>query len=247
MIARCSNCGAEIYAETEGIFAICKFCNASMFIYSQSSGLRYILRPSISKDSIDLIIKDFLIKNDYTGEIKIIEKDAVLFPFYREENSPRLKPAVNDSSLNLLSEIKFDGGELLFFDENKTWAYRVIEPEVEPVQVENKRIDLIYYPLIFITYEYNKNHYRLIINSFSQEVLADVLPIKRDRSKERAYIYIFIITSLILFLEFFAFESFLISFIISIITLSILWFIFPQLMRLIEDLYVSEGKENKMS
>ncbi len=247
MLARCSHCGGEIRTETDDVFITCEYCRASVFIFPLSSGLRYILRPVADSQKAELIIKNFFLKKGYTGEIHIAEKDAVLFPFYREENQNQLIPAIKDSNFNLISGLRFKGGELVFYDEAKTGDYRILEPEIEPDEIKDRKVNLIYYPLIFVTYKYLGQEYRLLIDGFSEEIYADILPVQRDTVREKAYIYVFIITAFLLFIEFFAFESFLVSFILAISTLLVIWFFFPSIFRLIEDIYVSEDQNSKMS
>ncbi len=244
MLARCTNCGAEIQIETEGIFATCSHCKATLFVFSKGYGLRYILRPIIDQKRIEPIIKNFFLKKGYTGTINILSKEAIFFPFYRGENTNDLTPAIYSPDHNLLSKFIFKGGELIFFDEAKITGYRILEPEIEPKILQDNKINLIYYPLIYITYKYIDKEYSLIIDGFSEEIITDILPIQRDTIREKAYIYIFIITSFLLFIEFFAFESILVGLVLSVATIIIIWFIFPFVFRLIEDIYVSEDKNS---
>ncbi|MGB9600819.1 MAG: hypothetical protein ACPL7I_09720, partial [Myxococcota bacterium] len=100
---------------------------------------------------------------------------------------------------------------------------------------------------IVVIYSYLNNEYRLIIDGFSGEVITDILPIIKDTAREKAYIYIFIITAFLLFIEIVAFESILVGFILNIITIAIIWTIFPSVFKLIEDIYVTKDEDSKMS
>lgn len=247
MLAKCSHCGGEIHTETDEVFISCSYCKATVFVFSKNSGLRYILKSNIDNQKTELIIKNFFLKNGYSGEISITEKDFVLFPFFKIAKQATLIPSVEGTYHNLLSSFEFKGGELIFFDELKTQGFRVLEPELEPEDINEKEVNLIYYPLVFVSYKYLENEYRLIIDGVTEEVLTDILPIKRDSFREKTYIYLFIITSFLLFVEFIAFQSFAISLILSIVTLLIIWFIFPYVFKLIEDINVSENQNSKMS
>lgn len=247
MLARCANCGAEFTPETDDIFVECKYCKASIFIFSGGSGLRYYINPTIEADKAELIIKNQFLKKGYTGEIKIISKEALLYPFYKRENQTSLTPAREDSNYHLLTQLHFKGGEIKFFNENKIKGYLPIDPDLEPNTAKEDKINLIYYPLIFVTYRYLDNDYKLVIDGFSEEIITEVLPIVKDILREKAYIYIFIITAFLLFIEFIAFESIFIGFILNILTIVIIWAIFPTIFKMIEDIYVSQDKDNKMS
>ncbi|MCX7944156.1 MAG: hypothetical protein N2746_06570 [Deltaproteobacteria bacterium] len=247
MLAKCSHCGGEITTEIDNVFVTCNYCKASVFVFSKSSGLRYILKPILSENKTDLVIKNFFLKKGYSGEIKILTKEAVLYPFYRINNKNELVPAREDSNFGILSQIKFKGGELIFFDDKKNLGYKIVEPEVEPNELTGKNANLIYYPLIFVEYSYLGEEYKLVIDGFSEEVYSEIMPIQKDNIRERVYIYIFIIIAFLLFIEFISFDSLIIGFILGIITLLIIWFFFPTIFRLIEDIYVSEDKDNKMS
>ncbi len=246
MIAKCPNCGSQFEPETDSIFINCKFCNASIFVTSTQTGNRYILKPTISPDKAELLIAEYLKKNEYTGEVKILGKEAVFYPFYRENQKIELLPAIHDSNYPILSEFKFKGGELTFITDDQKSNYKLLEPEIEFKLGKEKQLNLILYPLILIKYSYLSAEYSLVIDAFSQEVFADILPVKRDTLREKIYMYLFIITSFVLFLEFYSFESVLIGIILNIATISIIWFLFPSIYHLIEDTYVSQDQNSKM-
>lgn len=247
MIARCPNCGSEFEAETDNILITCKYCNASIFVTANRSGIRYLLKPTINPGRAEMSLREYLLKNDYTGEAKILERQSIFYPFYKRGDDTTLVPAINDSYHNLLSGYKYKGGELIFIREGMNNDYKLLEPELDIQSQNNEQMSLIFYPLIIIRYSYLSGEYRLIIDGFSQEIIPDILPIKKDTLKEKFYIYLFIITSFLLFIEFYAFESVLIGIMLNIVTIIIIWFVFPGVLHLIEDIYVFEDKGNKMS
>jgi DNA-directed RNA polymerase subunit RPC12/RpoP len=244
MLAKCPNCGVEFEPEGEGIFFICKYCNASIFILPQYGGLRYLLKPVADIKDVEGIIKDFFIKNEYTGELKLRDKEAVLFPFYKTVDSNRLIPAAISKYNPIISHLIYKGGDLVFFKSEENTGYRVINPEVEPEGVGKNRVNIIYYPLIFVDYEYSGEEYSLIVDAFSREVITEILPIKRDTFREKVYMFLFIITSFVLFIEFYAFESVAIGLFLNTVTLIILWLTFPSILKLIEDINVSEDEDH---
>jgi len=246
MLAKCPNCGAEFEPSTDNIFLVCKFCSASIYIFQGRGGISYVSKPQVPIENTELIIRDFFTKNEYTGKIKIDKKEAILFPFYKIDDSGKLIPATFNQHNASLSNFVCRGGELSFFKDDENYKYRLLEPDLEPDNSQTKSINIVYYPLIFVDYEYSDERYSLIIDGLSQDVIAEILPLKRNTFIEKVYMYLFIITSFLLFIEIYSFDSVAIGLGLNIITLIIIWFVFPLLFNLIEDIYVSEDKDNKM-
>jgi len=220
MEIKCAQCGAMIEITPETGFITCGYCDSRLYLDLDQTVRHLYLKPVLKPEQLTAIISQELAFLELKNPIKVIEANLFFIPFWliRLENTVLNFPA-QKLEYSELKDFKIPTGELLPYDPELEKRYPVempiisLEdikqtPKIEKVKEKIERADLIHIPFFQVIYQSDDIKYRALIDAIQGKVYAETFPPSLFKEKDRYFMTLFIVLSLIFLLEAFFIHKF---------------------------------------
>jgi len=220
MEIKCAQCSAKIEISPETGFVNCPYCDSRLYLDMDQAVRHLYLKPLLSPEQLTGIIIRELAPLELKNPIKVIEANLSFVPFWliRLKNTVLSFPA-QELELMELKNFKIPTGQLLPYEADLEKRYLVempiisLEdikqmPEVEEFKEKIESADLIHIPFYQVIYQSDEVRYRALIDAIQGKLYAEIFPPALSKEKDRYFMSLFIVLSLVFFVEAFFIHKF---------------------------------------
>jgi len=217
---KCSQCGAGVEISEESGFIGCPYCDSRLYIETAQTVQHSYLKPGIKPEQVAAIISQELSKLELTQPVSVIQSELVFIPFWLIKlKTGLLRFPASELEISELRNFSIPVGAVIPYDPEIEGKAKVEMPELsldnilaspklEKQKDEIVKSELVHIPFYQANYKYLDQGFSAMVDAGAGKLYADSLPISASRQKDRYFLTLFAILSLLFLLEAFLIPKF---------------------------------------
>jgi hypothetical protein len=243
MQIKCTQCGAGLDITEDTGFIVCPFCDSRLYLESDRTVRHFYLQPVIKAKDVAGFIGKELSRRELKDPAQVISAHIVFIPFWLVRmKETTLSYQAADLEYSVFEQLKIPVGELIPYESELEGKFEVQAPEVSLEQIMKKqeldeykdkveRVDLIHIPFYKVRYSYKSAAYHSLVDACSGVAYAENFPASISKEKDRFFMIIFAVLSVVFTVEAFALPGFLFPMLAFVITGAGAWFYVSRLLN----------------
>jgi DNA-directed RNA polymerase subunit RPC12/RpoP len=193
---KCANCGAAVPLETEQEFAICPYCNSTLYAGRASSFKEFCFEFIITEKRAESLFRDFM-KKMGIDKPPILSKKKVLLPFLnRKKEGAETTRAAFTPHPSFFEDFAIPSGTPVFLPpEAKEWGELVI-PDDEAFlffeQSDGERPSVFHVPFYELNFGIAGNPLKAYVDGVAGKVWCEPFPLTATSLENKRLLYYFI-------------------------------------------------------
>ena len=220
MEIKCTQCGAGVEISEESGFIVCPYCDSRLYIESDRTVRHFYLKPEVKPGEVAGVISRELFKQELKGEVSVVSVEPVFIPFWLihlKQGEMRF-PAAELANPEL-KDCAIPAGKLLPYEPELERKCKVEMPALSLEDLKQKpamketadsieRADLIHLPFYRVAYQYGGESFQAMVDAGQGKFYAERLPRGLSHEKDRYFLGLFAVLSLVFLLEAFFIPGF---------------------------------------
>ncbi len=237
MEIKCSQCGAGLEVSEESGFIGCPYCDSRLYIETAQSVQHSYLKPGINPEQVAGVIAEELSKRELTQPVSVIQSELVFVPFWliKLKNGLLRFPA-SELEIAELRDFSIPVGAVIPYDPEIEGKAKVEMPELslddilagpklEKRKDEIVKSELVHIPFYKTDYKYLDQVFSAMVDAGAGKLYADSLPVSASPQKDRYFLTLFAILSLIFLLEAYLIPKFWVLILVYLATGAGAWYL----------------------
>jgi len=210
---KCSQCGAAIEISPESGFITCPYCDSRLYLETGRTITHSYLQPRLKPEQVPGALVNDLAELELNRPVQVVETKLKYVPFWVIQlKNGRLRFPASQLELAELQEFSLPAGALLPYDPGIEQQAEVELPEagldkimqqpnIVKIKDEIVKADLVHVPFYQVAYQYAEQRYHAMVEAGGGKLFADKLPESLGREKDRYFLILFGILSLVFLVE----------------------------------------------